>query len=104
MLGSNGTEGWLHIVVGRPSLDFSFKICQAYIKIPVSDFGRKKKRPRSTTLASLHDNFSFWLGGRWDLWRERISYSLPQTPCLTAVLQTQPASATHNASLLSEGT
>lgn len=44
MMGSNGI-GRLHIVVGRPCLDFSFKICKAYIKIPVSDFGRKKKDP-----------------------------------------------------------
>lgn len=66
--------------------------------------GEKKKRPGSTTLASLHGNFSFGLCDRWDLRRERVSYSLPQTPRLSAVLQTQPTSATRNSSLFSEGT
>lgn len=63
-----------------------------------------EKRPGSITLASLHGNLSFWLGGRWDLWRETVSYSLPQPPHLSAVLQTQPTSVTHDASLFSEGT
>lgn len=82
------------------SLDFSFKMWKVYIKIPVSDSREKDK----TWKLRLHGNLSFELSSECLLQVEHVNYSVPQTPLLLVVFQTQPASVTHHASLVSEDT